>query len=106
MLTVFAASESLFQTGWFVESLATQCLVIFIIRTAKNPWQSKPSLSLTIMVLTMVSIGILLPFSPLAPLMGFVPLPPMYFLFLISATLIYLLLVEFIKGKIMGKLLH
>lgn len=106
MLTVFAASESLFQTGWFVESLATQCFVIFIIRTAKNPWQSKPSLSLIIMVVAMVFIGILLPFSPLASLLGFVPLPPMYFLFLIAAIFFYLLLVEFIKGKIMGKLLH
>jgi Mg2+-importing ATPase len=106
MLTVFAASEALFQTGWFVESLATQCLVIFIIRTAKSPWKSKPSLSLTIMVVTMVLIGILLPFSPLASLLGFVPLPPLYFLFLMSAIFLYLLLVEFIKGKIMGKLLH
>lgn len=106
MLTVFAASESLFQTGWFVESLATQCLVIFIIRTAKNPWQSTPSLSLTMMVLTMVLIGILLPFSPLASFLGFVPLPSLYFLFLIAAIFFYLLLVQFIKGKIMGKLLH
>lgn len=106
MLTVFAASESLFQTGWFVESLATQCLVIFIIRTAKNPWQSKPSLSLTIMVITMVFIGILLPFSPFASMLGFVPLPPMYFLFLISAIFFYLFLVELIKRKIMGRLLH
>lgn len=104
MLRVFAASEALFQTGWFVESLATQTLVIFIIRTAKKPWQSRPSKSLICMVLTIVALGILLPFSPIAKFWGFVPLPPMYFLFLVSATLIYLLFVECIKKKIIGRL--
>lgn len=106
MLKVFAASEALFQTGWFVESLATQTLVIFVIRTAKNPWKSRPSLSLTLMVLTVVSIGILLPFSPLAKYWGFVPLPPIYFLFLTTATLIYLMLVEMIKKKLMWRWLE
>ncbi|CEG58331.1 Magnesium-transporting ATPase, P-type 1 [Legionella fallonii LLAP-10] len=106
MLKVFAASEALFQTGWFVESLATQTLVIFVIRTAKNPWQSRPSLSLTLMVLTVVSIGILLPFSPLAKYWGFVPLPSMYFLFLTAATLFYLVLVEIIKKKLMWRWLE
>ncbi|MCL9685249.1 magnesium-translocating P-type ATPase [Legionella maioricensis] len=106
MLNVFAASEALFQTGWFVESLATQTLVIFVIRTAKTPWQSKPSLSLTLMVLTIVSIGVLLPFSPLAKYWGFVPLPPMYFLFLTSATVLYLGLVEIIKKKLMWRWLE
>jgi P-type Mg2+ transporter len=106
MLKVFAASEALFQTGWFVESLATQTLVIFVIRTAKNPWQSRPSLSLTLMVLAVVSIGILLPFSPLAKYWGFVPLPSMYFLFLTVATLFYLILVEIIKKKLMWRWLE
>lgn len=103
MLVVFAATESLFQTGWFVESLATQTLVIFVIRTAKSPWKSKPSLSLTIMVLTIVAIGILLPFSPLAQYWKFVALPPKYFIFLTTATLVYLYLVELIKKKLMWR---
>ena len=101
MLRVFAATEPLFQTGWFVESLATQTLVIFVIRTAKNPWKSKPSLPLMFTVFTIVAIGILLPFSPLAKFWSFVPLPPAYFVFLTAATIAYLFLVEILKNKLM-----
>ncbi|CZH38347.1 TPA: magnesium-translocating P-type ATPase [Legionella pneumophila subsp. pneumophila] len=104
MLKIFSANEALFQTGWFVESLATQTLVIFIIRTAKKPWQSMPSLPLTTTVLLIVMVGIWLPFSPFSRLFGFVPLPPLYFLFLVTATFTYLFLVELIKKKIMRKL--
>lgn len=104
MLKIFAATEALFQTGWFVESLATQTLVIFVIRTAKNPWQSKPSWPLIITVLTIVGIGILLPFSPVAKFWGFVPLPATYFLFLLTATFSYLFLVEIIKRRLMWRL--
>lgn len=103
MLKIFAATEALFQTGWFVESLATQTLVIFVIRTAKNPWQSKPSLPLITSVLLIVCIGILIPFSPIAKFFGFVPLPTTYFLFLIIATCSYLLLVEVIKKRLMWR---
>lgn len=103
LLKVFSATESFFQTGWFVESLATQTLVIFVIRTAKSPWKSRPSFSLTAMVLGMVCLGILLPFSPVAHFFKFTALPPMYFLFLFIATLSYLLLVELIKKKLMWR---
>lgn len=103
MLVVFSASESLFQTGWFVESLATQTLVIFVIRTVKNPWKSRPSPSLMAMVIAVVCFGVLLPFSPLAPFWGFVPLPPLYFLFLVLATATYLFLVEIIKKRLMWR---
>lgn len=103
LLWFFSASEPLFQTGWFVESLATQTLVIFVIRTAKSPWKSKPSLSLTMMVFAVVSLGIVLPFTPLAQFWGFVPLPPVYFLFLVFATSLYLSLVEIIKKRLMWR---
>ncbi|HVV69262.1 MAG TPA: magnesium-translocating P-type ATPase [Gammaproteobacteria bacterium] len=106
MLSVFHASAVLFHTGWFVESLATQTLVIFVIRTAKNPFKSKPSLPLAITVIAVVTIAVLLPFSPLAKVLGFVALPWGYFLFLISATASYLLLVEFIKKRLMWKWLQ
>lgn len=101
MLKVFNASESLFQTGWFVESLSTQTLVIFIIRTIKNPFKSHASLPLTITVLAVVAIGMVLPFTPLATALGFVPLPLTFFVFLIFATCSYLYLVEIIKRKLM-----
>jgi Mg2+-importing ATPase len=105
MLNVFHASEQLFHTGWFVESLATQTLVLLIIRTQGNPFKSRPSRPLLITVLAIVGTGILLPFLPTAHLLGFVPLPADYFAFLIGATAVYLALVEVVKRKLMKRLL-
>jgi Mg2+-importing ATPase len=104
MLNVFNASEALFHTGWFVESLATQTLVLFIIRTQGNPFKSRPSRPLALTVLAIVTIGILLPFSPVAGFLGFVPLPLGYFAFLVAAVVVYLALVEIVKRKLMARL--
>jgi P-type Mg2+ transporter len=101
MLHVFHAGAVLFHTGWFVESLCTQTLVLFIIRTAGNPFRSRPSLPLTITVLLVVAVGMLLPYSPFAANLGFTPLPGLYFLYLIVMTVIYLLLVELVKRPLM-----
>jgi Mg2+-importing ATPase len=103
MLKVFHASEALFHTGWFVESLATQTLVLFIIRTVGNPLRSRPSRPLAITTLTVVLIGVLLPFSPLATSLGFTPLPALYFLFLGGMTVTYLMLVELVKRWLMRR---
>ena len=98
MLFIFHASGALFQTGWFVESLATEILVVFVIRTSRTPfWKSKPGFWLAATCLTMVGIGIILPFSPLAHSLGFVPLPPLYFLCLIILVGTYLFLVARLK---------
>jgi Mg2+-importing ATPase len=97
MLHFFHAGQVLFHTGWFVESLATQTLVIFVIRTARNPLRSRPSAPLMATTLTIVALGIFLPFSPLAGPLGFAPLPGTYFAFLAAATFVYLLLVEWGK---------
>jgi len=105
MLGVFNASEVLFHTGWFVESLATQTLVLFVIRTAGNPLRSRPSRPLTITTLLIVLVGIILPFTPLAGYLGFTPLPGLYFLFLVAMTVTYLLLVEVVKRRLMRRLL-
>ncbi len=104
LLKVFAASEKLFHTGWFVESLATQTLVVFIIRTAGNPFKSRPSAALTLTVCAVVSFAVILPYTPLAPIFGFVPLPVSYFLFLGAATVTYLALVEIVKRRLMRRL--
>ena len=101
MLRVFYASEELFHTGWFVESLATQTLVLFVIRTGGNPLRSRPSRPLTMTTLAVVILGILLPFSPLAKVLGFTPLPAAYFLFLMGMTVSYLFLVEVVKRRLM-----
>jgi Mg2+-importing ATPase len=94
MLHFFHADQVLFHTGWFVESLATQTLVIFVIRTAQNPLKSRPSGPLTATTLIIVAAGTLLPFSPLAKPLGLSPLPGSYFAFLLAATFVYLVLVE------------
>jgi Mg2+-importing ATPase len=103
LLKVFHASERLFHTGWFVESLATQTLVIFVIRTAGNPLRSRPSAALSATTLLIVLVGVTLPFTPLAGWLGFTPLPAGFFLFLIAATGTYLLLVEIFKRRLMER---
>lgn len=105
LLKVFSASEQLFHTGWFVESLATQTLVIFIIRTAGNPFRSRPSLAITATTIAVVIAGIVIPFTSLGRILGFTPLPLAFFLFLAAATGTYLLLVELVKRKLMRRLL-
>jgi len=103
LLHVFRTSEAQFHTGWFVESLATQTLVLFVIRTAKNPLRSRPSGPLTATCLMVLAIGIYLPFSPLAGVLGFTVLPPAYFAFLAAATGAYLLLVEAAKRSLLTR---
>jgi Mg2+-importing ATPase len=105
LLKVFHASEQLFHTGWFVESLATQTLVIFIIRTARNPFRSRPSFALTVTTVAVVTAGIVIPFTSLGKILGFVRLPFAFFLFLAGASGTYLLLVELVKRKLMRRLL-
>ncbi len=104
LLKVFQAGEQQFHTGWFVESLATQTLVVFVIRTAGNPFKSRPSLALSLTVLAVVVFAVLLPFTPLAKILGFVPLPFYYYVFLGAATVIYLGLVELVKRRLMKRL--
>jgi P-type Mg2+ transporter len=100
MLGVFDAGASLFRSGWFVESLATQSLVIFAIRTHRVPFfRSRASRPLTIATLLCVAIGAFLPFSPLADVLGFTALPVGFFAFLGGATVVYLAVVELGKRR-------
>jgi len=103
MLVLLKANETLFHTGWFVESLATQTLVIFVIRTMGNPLESHPSRALVLTVVTVVGVGLLLPFTPLAGPLGFTPLPLSFFGFLLAATLTYLALVEWVKRRLFDR---
>jgi Mg2+-importing ATPase len=104
LLFLLNANEQLFHSGWFVESLATQTLVLFVIRTAGNPFKSRPSLPLTITTVLIVLVGLVLPFTPLAGTLGFVPIPASFFLYLMVATATYLLLVVVVKRRLMGRL--
>lgn len=104
MLFVFHASGSLFQTGWFVESLATQVLVVFVIRTARMPfYKSRPSKWLVISCFSVVGIGALLPFLPFAGSLGFTPLPSLYFIALAFLVGTYLILVSILKSQFLKR---
>jgi Mg2+-importing ATPase len=95
MLWVFHAGPALFRSGWFVESLATQTLVIFAIRTRRIPFfRSHPSMPLLLAALAVVTAGAVLPATPLARILGFRPLPELFFLALILMVAAYLLLIE------------
>lgn len=98
LLLVFKLGESGFQTGWFLESLVTQVLVIFVIRTAKFPFsKSKPSKSLIVSSVLVISGALALVLSPLRSSFGFAPVSVPYLGFLIIATFIYLQLVDLLK---------
>ncbi|HTY72634.1 MAG TPA: magnesium-translocating P-type ATPase [Actinomycetes bacterium] len=98
MLGVFHSGAAQFRSGWFVESLATQTLIIFAIRTRRVPFfRSRPSLPLTLAAISVVLVGAALPASPLGPTLGFAPLPGGFFAVLVGLVIAYLVLVEVAK---------
>ncbi|TLM99195.1 MAG: HAD family hydrolase, partial [Actinobacteria bacterium] len=99
LLFVFHANEQLFHTGWFVESLVTQTLVVFVIRTAGNPLKSRPSRALVLAVLAVVLIAFALPFTPLGTVLGFTPLPPLLIATILALAATYLGLVQVVKTR-------
>ena len=100
LLWVFqaAANPSLFHTGWFVESLATQTLVVFVIRTAGNPFKSRPAWPLIVAVVAVVIVAAALPYTSLRDPLGFTPLPPLLVATIALLTLTYLGLVQVVKA--------
>jgi Mg2+-importing ATPase len=100
MLSLLHAGAAKFRTGWFVESIATQTLVIYVIRTRRVPFfRSRPSLPMLVVPTAAALVGAVLPFTPLAKLLGFTPLPFLFFLVLVGMIATYLLLVEFAKTR-------
>jgi Mg2+-importing ATPase len=97
LLRTFHAGAALFHTGWFIESMATQVLVIFIIRTRGNPFKSRPNAWIVATSLIVVALAILLPFTPAGIHLGFVAPPPLFFLVLTVIVAAYLLAVEVMK---------
>ncbi len=97
LLHLFGGGEKAFQTGWFIESLATQSLVIFVIRTRGLPWRNWPHPLLAGLSIGVVVTGMLIPLTPLGAVFGFVPPPPAFYLFLAAAVAAYLLIVEMVK---------
>jgi P-type Mg2+ transporter len=100
MLVILNAGRVEFRSGWFVESIATQTLVIFVIRTRRVPFlRSRPSRGILILPVVCALVGIAFPFTPLAHILGFSTLPLAFFLILLGMILTYLVLVELVKAR-------
>ena len=108
MYSVFKANtpahQSLFQSGWFIEGLLSQTLIVHMIRTKKIPfiqsWATAPVLALTTAIM---ALGIYLPFSPFAAGLKLEPLPGNYFLWLVCILLVYCLLTQLVKNWFIRK---
>jgi Mg2+-importing ATPase len=99
-----AHSASLFQTGWFVESLLTQTLIIHIIRTNRLPFfQSRASWPLMVTTAVIMALGVWLPSSPVGPWLGFTPLPTLYWSLLVLTLFCYVCLTQAVKMWLIRK---
>jgi Mg2+-importing ATPase len=99
LLATDAYSQSLFQTAWFIESLVSQILIVFVIRTRRRPfWKSKPSKYLILSSLVIILFALLVPFTPLGGIFGFVSLPVLFYAILAIILVTYLLVAEVVKG--------
>jgi len=98
LLLVLHAGMTEFRTGWFVESLITQVLMIFAVRTRRSLFKSRPHRAVTALAVGASLLTLALPFSPLASWLGFVPLPPVYFGFLLIAAAGFMAVIEGVKG--------
>jgi len=99
LLRVFHAGEALFQTGWFIESMATQVLVIFVIRTRGSPFASRPHPLLIVASLSAICLAVALPFTGVGEWFGFVAPPIFLLLVLAGMSVLYLLAAEGIKRR-------
>jgi Mg2+-importing ATPase len=106
LLHLFGAGAALFQTGWFIESMVTQTLVVFCIRTRRLAWQSRPGRVLVGTTVGAVAVALLLPVLPIGKWFGFVPPRPLFFAYLLAATLAYLALVEAVKIPFYRMVMH
>jgi Mg2+-importing ATPase len=97
LIWLFGAGQAMFQTGWFIESLATQSLVVFVIRTRGSPWRSRPHPVLVGLTIGVVAVGLVIPLTPIGALFGFVTPPLSFYLFVAATVTAYLLLVEYVK---------
>ncbi|MFB3892105.1 MAG: magnesium-translocating P-type ATPase [Phycisphaerae bacterium] len=96
--------EDLFQTGWFVESLLTQTIIIHIIRTNRVPlFQSRASWPLIITTALVIMAGIWLPYSPIGAALGFVPLPGLYWPLILLTLVCYVLLTQMVKSWLLRR---
>ncbi len=94
----FGNNETLFHSGWFIESLAPQMLTIFCIRTRKRLFTSWPHPAVAFLGVGMALIIIILPYTPIGSWFGLAPMPPLFFLYLLGVTFCYFTLLEKVKS--------
>jgi len=99
---VFRSTPQAFRTGWFIESIATQTLVVFLIRTARRAWRDAPNPVLVASTLAALAVALVIPLSPLGRWFGFVSLPPALLAAMAGIVVAYLVLAEFIKPFAIG----
>ena len=99
----FHADSALFRSGWFVESLATQTLVVFVIRTRRHMWRSRASVGLLVCALSVVAVGCIVPLSPLHKTLGFAVPSAQLYLVIVAMVVVYLALVEMLKHRFFAR---
>ena len=99
MLYIFKAAEHTFQTAWFIESFCTQALIIFVIRTNRPFFKSKPGKILIYNILGILVLAVAIPFTPIGKFFSFVPLKVSFLAAIAILVIAYLALVEFLKNK-------
>ncbi len=99
LLLVFMADASLFRTGWFLESLLSELVIAIIVRTRRRFYRSRPGQLLLTSTLGVAALAIVLPYTPIAPLLGFEPLPPGVLAAIVGITALYAIVTEFAKGR-------
>lgn len=97
LLFIFQASQAMFHTGWFLESLLTELVIALVVRTRRVFFRSKPGRFLLFSTLIVISIALVLPYLPFSSLFGFIPLPAPLLLAIIGLTALYVLVVEITK---------
>ncbi|WP_199720590.1 magnesium-translocating P-type ATPase [Stagnimonas aquatica] len=97
LLWLFEAAPEEFRTGWFIESLLTELVIALVVRTRRRFYRSRPGNWLLASTLAVVAVALWIPYSPLSPMLGFVPLPATLLLAVIALTLLYVLAVELAK---------
>jgi len=97
LLYVFNTTPEQFRTIWFLESVLTELLIIFIFRTRKIFYRSKPSKNLIISTVVVILIAFIMPYIPLNSILGFIPLSPLYFTIPVIITISYIILTELVK---------
>lgn len=98
MIVLFKSSFPEFRTAWFIESITTQFLIIFVIRTRKVPfWKSKPGKFVVITSIALVLAALIIPYTYLGEIFQFEPVPPLFYLFMVGMLLVYFAITELQK---------